>query len=84
MTQVPNLHVLIVKFLGATNSRGARVKITSERFEDSITISYDYSLNGTLDIATNYLTNKGFTIIGQAEGKDHYYIISSTFEPLKP
>jgi len=26
---------------------------------------------------------KGFNIIGKGEGKDHYYLISDTFQPIK-
>jgi len=31
----------------------------------------------------NPIARKGFNIIGQGEGSDHYYLISTTFEPIK-
>lgn len=78
-----NYHVLKVSYLGATNSRGSRVKISSERFQQYVIVSYSYKFNNTADIAEDWLKYNNFEIIGCAEGIDCYYIISSTFEPLK-
>ena len=78
----PNFHIIKVSFLGTTNFRGSRVKLYSERFKKGKVINYDYAFNSTLDFATYYLTKKGFQVIGKGEGKDHYYIISTTFESL--
>jgi hypothetical protein len=78
-----NLHILKTSYLGATNTRGARVKIYSERFRQSVVIPYNYRFNNALDIAINWLQSKGFEIIGKGEGKESMYIISTTFEPLK-
>lgn len=80
----PNFHILTVKYVGATNFLGSRVKIISERFKQSITFGYQHEYNNTLDQAKAWLTAHGFEVIGQAEGKDHYYVISTTFEPIKP
>jgi len=77
-----NYHVISVKYLGPTNFSGSRVKLTSKRFEKSRIISYDYSLNGTLEIAEEFLTQEGFNIIGHAEFGDMYLIISDTFKSL--
>ena len=77
-----NLHILKTSYLGATNTRGARVKIYSERFRQSVIISYTYE-NRAQDMAINWLQEKGFEIIGKGEGQNNMYIISSTFEPLK-
>jgi hypothetical protein len=81
-TQIKNFHVLTVKFLGPTNNTGARVKIISERFKDSVTIPFDYQFDNTCSIAEAWLTKHGYNITGHAEGKDHYYIITDTFESL--
>ena len=78
-----NFHILKVKYLSPTNYKGARVKITSERFEQSKIISYDYSKNSIKDMAIDWLEKEGFEIIGHGEGKNHDYIVSSTFKPLK-
>lgn len=78
-----NYHILKITYLGATNNRGSRIKIKSERFEQSVTISYDYSCNNSLDGAVKWLKANDFTIKGQGEGKDCYYVVTSTFKPLK-
>jgi len=78
-----NLHAFTVKYIGTTNTRGSRVKITSERFQKSVTIPYDHYFPNTLEIAKAYLISKGFKLVGQAETKNSYIILSSVFEPLK-
>lgn len=83
MKNLNNYHVLKVTFLGATDTKGSRIKIQSERFEESKTISYNYEYNNTFEGAQNYLESKGFDLIGKAEGKDCYYIITTTFKGLK-
>lgn len=80
---IENYHVIKVKYLGPTNTLGSRVRITSERFEQSITIDYDHAVDGIYTMAANHLSDKGFNIIGKAEGSNHYYLISNTFEPFK-
>ena len=79
-----NVHLIEVKYLGATNTQGSRVKITSKRFNQSKTIPYNHSFDSIADIAANFLKSKGFKIIGKAEaGKDADALISTTFEPIK-
>lgn len=78
-----NYHLFTVKYLGATNNRGARIKITSERFEQSITLSRNYSVEAT-EQAINYLNDKGFNIVGRGNGSNQTdVLISEVFEPLK-
>lgn len=83
MNNLQNFHVLKIYYIGPTDYLGSRVKIKSERFKCSVTIDYDHRYNGICDIAQNWLQGKGFDLIGKAEGKDCYYIISNTFQPLK-
>lgn len=78
-----NFHVLKVTFIGPSNYKGSRIKITSERFKESVTLDYDHNFNSTKDLAVYWLDKKGFNIVGAAEGKDWYYIISDTFQSLK-
>lgn len=78
-----NFHILTVKYVGATNKNAAQVKIISERFNQSVKISFQH-WNNTIENAEQWLLNSGFNLIGKGEGKDHYYIITDTFEPLKP
>lgn len=89
MARIPNFHVLRIKYLGATNTRGSRVKIISDRFKQSITIPFDHALNNPEDMAAAYLAGNAkcnvgtvpiYNIIGLADG----YVITDTFQPLKP
>lgn len=83
---VPNFHVIIVKAIGATNTEPAKVKIISERFKQSVKIPFTNhpgASNPATDSAIEWLENKGHKLLGKGEGKDHMYIISDTFEPLK-
>ena len=56
-----------VKYIGATNTKGSRIRITDCRFEESAIIDYDYSCNSSTDIAIKYLELKGIEICGQSE-----------------
>lgn len=80
---VQNYHILIIKFHGATNTRGARVSIYSPRFEERKFIDYDYGEYNIIVMAQNYLEKRGFDIIGKGELKNEYVLISTTFKPLK-
>lgn len=80
---IKNYHILKVTYLGATNTTGSRVKIASERFKQSRVIPYNHEFNSTKDIAADWCAKNGFELIGAGEGKDCYYLISTTFEPLK-
>jgi hypothetical protein len=83
MSTPTNFHILKVKYLGPTDTRGSRVKITSERFENSKTISYSSEYNRAMDAAINWLSKeRGFTVIGTGEGDGHDYVIVSEFQPL--
>lgn len=84
---VINYHLLQIKTLPATNTQPARVKISSERFNQSKIIAFDNDpadAAPTTGTAIRYLQGNGFNIIGKGEGKDHNYLITDTFEPLKP
>lgn len=79
-------HLIEVKYLGATNTRGSKVKITSLRFRnDSITASLDYSSNSIKDQAIELLNDFGFSIKGYGydEKKGTYILCSEVFEPIK-
>ena len=78
-----NLNTIEVKFISPTNFRGARVKMNSPRFKSSVTISYDYSMSNTYEIAQEWLESKGFVCEYMSEGRSCYYIHSSTFISFK-
>ena len=76
-----NYHIITVKLLSATNVKGARVKITSEWFNDTIILPYNYEFETIKDIAVDKLKDT-HDIVGSGETKDSYVLISDTFEPL--
>ena len=78
-----NLHAFKITYLGATNTRGSRVKITSLRFEQSKLLSYNNEDRDSTETAKKYLEANGYPIIGQAEDKHGMILLSSTFKPLK-
>lgn len=78
-----NFHILHVTFIGPSNTKGARFKISSDRFGESKIISFDYTATGIDTMAENYLKTKGFEFIGKGEAKNGYYLISTTFESIK-
>ncbi len=83
MKHLQNFHIITVSYIGATNYKGSRVRIKSDRFEQTKIVSYDHSLRDTCEIAQAYLEAKGFELIGKGEAKDGYFLISTTFEPIK-
>lgn len=80
---VPALHLIEVRFMGPTNHRGSRVRLTSPRFEQSVTISYDYSKREAAEMAYDWLIEHGHIVVGLAETKAGYAILTETFKGLK-
>ena len=78
-----NLHLLSVKYIGPSNARGTRLKIESKRFNQSITLSYDYKIGNIRDQAIQFLQLRGFNILGSGEFGNLDIIVSNTFSPLK-
>jgi hypothetical protein len=85
-TQLPNFHILTVKYIGQSNYLPSRIKIISERFKQSVTFSYGDNGN-TLDQAEAWLIANGHKVTGHGEGKGHYYVVcehvNGSFKPLK-
>jgi hypothetical protein len=80
-----NFHLIEAKFIGPSNARGSKVKITSLRFGSSITENYDYQFGSTKDQAAETLKNLGFKPVGVGydEKKQVYIFCSEIFEDLK-
>jgi len=79
-----NLHVLTVKYMGASNYRNARVSITSYRFKQSITIPWDDSYNSIRDVASAFLKRLDFKLVAEGElDATRDVILSSTFKGPK-
>ena len=78
----PNQRTFSVRYLSPTNHRGARVKITDLVREESVTLSYDYSMSYIYDQAAAYLIGRGITDLTLCINNqmDFYLITSPNFE----
>jgi hypothetical protein len=77
---IPNNRVFEVVYLGPGYSTGARVKINDYRFQESKTIPYDYSQNGSPEVALSYLNKLGIKIDGRAESPKGFLLWTRNFE----
>lgn len=81
---LPNYRQFKITFLGPTNYRGARVKITEpKRFVDSksvsVTLSYDHAIGDIEQQALNYLVEKGFKPICRTSKTGSYTILCNNW-----
>ena len=84
-TQIMNhLHLIKVKFLGATNTKGERVKITSTRHNKSKIIPYDYQFDCALHQALTYLNDLKYTIKATCELPQGYGVLVKEFTEFTP
>lgn len=82
-----DVHLIELRYLGATNTKGSRVQIKSLRFGDKVTIPYDRAKNTLTEMFMDWnkiLNNDlGILCVGFNE-KDMSVIISvRAFEPIK-
>jgi hypothetical protein len=80
-----NLHAVKVVYVGATENKPSRLRLTSQRFErDSITFSYDSEYNSAFEQAVVWLRSNGFTVVSLAEMPNAIGLVMvSDFEALK-
>lgn len=83
-----NLQIIEVKYLGATDTKGSRVKLINDRFKESKLINYDYKFNNILDIALDVITKKELIVgYNYNEKRCVYNIIleaeNNSFQTLK-
>lgn len=76
-------NIIKIKYLPVTSSRGSRVKLTNERFNETVTIPYDHALNSIEDMAIAYLKTKSIKVIGQDLGYIVIAPINHTFKSIK-
>lgn len=85
MVNAPHKHGIIVKFLGHTDTKGVRVKLTSKRFEESITLNYDYAVGDVQGQAEQWLIDNGFTVNSWSYdlSDTESILLVNEFKPLK-
>lgn len=74
---IPNMLVIEVSYLGATNTRGSRVKLHAPRIEEKVFLPFDYQYNDIESIALAYLESIGHQIIGRGEFKEKAILLSA-------
>ncbi len=77
-----NLHAIVCKYHGPTNTRGSRVSLYSERFKERISAPFDYSARDIIDQGRAMLARTGHNVVAVAETREGYILLSDTFAPL--
>ncbi len=75
-----NYHSIFITYFWPTNTKWSRVKITSKRFWQSVTLNRDYSMDYEKQV-TDYLINKWFDILWSCDNWS--IIITSTFKEIR-
>ena len=77
-----NTRALNVKYLGPTNTKGARIKIIDRHFNQSITIPFNYEFQNALQGAVSYLLDNGWSVTGFNSEchKTEYIVILSIWD----
>ena len=87
MNDYKRVHLIEVKYLGATNTKGSRVKFTSLRFKDSATISFNYTydtIDKMFEAWLRELNNDlGIVSVGYNEVNGTYIYGVTVFEPMR-
>ena len=80
--QVKNMRAIRVKFLGATNNKGTRIKIIEQRYQttDTVTLSYNYAIGNGTEQAIQYLQNKGINLLGKSDIQDETILFSDSWQ----
>ena len=61
-SELPVPRLLHFKYLGPTERRPSRVKITDKRFNQSVELSYSYDHQSISEQVFDYLTKNGFLV----------------------
>lgn len=79
-----NSHIIHVTFLGPTNSRGSRVKLSGKRHDaDNVTLNYDHAKGNTLEQACEWLRERGYTVLAYGDSGTFYTIAVMEFVALQ-
>ena len=81
MSRLPNLRSIEVKYYGATNYRGSRVKITDLRgiIKKPLWIDWDDEYSSAANIAQDYLESQGWSFKHQTEAPKAHLLLTDDF-----
>lgn len=74
-----NFHIIRVKYLPWTDTKPSRIRIRSDRFQQSVIVSTNQYETGV-----QWLKEHKFNIVGTDQNGSEVLIVSTTFKPLKP
>ena len=80
MEKPQNLLAVTVRYIGPTNHRGSRIKLDLPRFEERLTISYNYEVRDAEAGALVFFEKHRFTPVARACGHDHSAILLFNFD----
>ena len=60
-----NLRMFEIKYIGPSNVKGSRVKVTDTRNDKSVTLSYDYATD-SFGTAQHFLESKGIYCLSRS------------------
>ena len=73
---VKNTRAIFIKYLGATNHRGSRIKFQDNyRSGETKTVSYSYLFGDVLEQSLQHLKHSGFNVIARASTKEKYIFL---------
>jgi len=79
-----NAHLIIIRYLGPSNTRPSRVILSSGRFPaDRVTISFNHRFNDSLAVAADWLRANGYSIENSGEAASGYFATVREFIALK-
>lgn len=83
MSKITNYHAFHITWHGSTNTKPARIKVKSLRFQQYVWLSTTEVDEHWEDWTVKHLEREGFEMVGMAEYPGNGFILfSSTFKPL--
>lgn len=79
-----NAHLIRISYVSPTDSKPARVRLASQRFErNAVVIPYDHNYSNTFDLAEAWLKSHGYSIVCSGEMPGAYWAAVKEFQPLR-
>lgn len=74
-TEAQNLLLVTVKYIGPTDYRGSKIKLSLPRFGETKRIPYNYDGRDAEEGAVLYLASKGLAPVARACGEDCAHLL---------